>query len=441
MNISLVGLGNLGLPLISCFTKVGYKTLGIDINRDKIDAINQAISPINEPGLQELISKFGGRELEATTDHSRAITETDVTFILTSTPSLPDGSFSNEYVESAIVSLAKAYADVDKGYHLFVISSTVVPESTTNSFIPLIEKYSGKKLNKDFGVVFDPDFVALGQVIKDFQYPDFVLIGESDRKAGDIVENIHKKMCLNNPQIFRMSIINAEIAKVCLNTYITLKISFANSIANLCEKIPGADCDVITSSIGYDKRISPYYFSGGLSFGGPCFPRDTQAFVNISAKYNESAEIISAVTSFNDKQDLHLSDRVFSELSTLENKTVGIIGLAFKEGTPSITGSPSITLIQKLLENNINVVGFDSLSIELTKRVFGDKIEYTESPKFLLEKCGLVVLMIRSQKYKSYIENFSPSKPTCILDCWRIIDVKKVNANYKTIPMGRWIDN
>lgn len=440
MKISLVGLGKLGLPLISCFAKAGYETLGIDIDQNKVNSINSGISPIQEPDLQDLISEFGGYKLKATVDHAKAIQKTDVTFILTSTPSKPDGSFSNCYLELAITSLAKTFANIDKDYHLFVISSTVIPGSIC-SFISLIEKYSAKKLNKDFGIAFDPDFVALGQVIKDFLNPDFVLIGESHKKAGDIVESIHEKMCENNPKIFRMSIINAELAKICLNTYITLKISFANSIANLCEKVPGADCDVITKSIGQDKRISPYYFSGGLAFGGPCFPRDTKAFINISDSYDEDARLIKAIHSLNEYQHLHLLDVVLSKLRQSENKIVGIMGLAFKEGTPAIVGSPAITLINYLLKNDVNVIGYDPLSIESTKEAFGDRINYVTSPELLLEKSGIVVVTYRLKEFKEAIERFDSNHPIIIVDCWRIIDNSVLKTNMEYLPLGRWIED
>ena len=167
---------------------------------------------------------------------------------------------------------------------------------------------------------YDPDFVALGNVIKGFLRPDLVIIGESMPEAGERMEAIHRKLCENKPSISRMSLISAEVAKVCLNVYITFKISIANSIANLCEAIPGADVDAITSAIGADRRISPHYFRGGLSFGGTCFPRDTHAYKAIAAKHNVQADMILAATRVNEYQDRHLAG-----MGLLENPDLNLL--------------------------------------------------------------------------------------------------------------------
>ena len=178
--VSVVGLGKLGLGLSLSFASSGIKVLGVDVNEHVVQSIQRGKSPIVEPRYQELITEVGNR-FEATRSHVEAIEKTDVTFILVATPSIGDGRFSNRYVKSALKSLAEAFGKSTKPYHLFVISSTVVPGSTNKSFIPLLEHYSGKQLNKDFGVCYDPDFVALGSVVKDFLNPDLVVIGESDQ--------------------------------------------------------------------------------------------------------------------------------------------------------------------------------------------------------------------------------------------------------------------
>lgn len=435
--ISLVGLGKLGLPLLACMAKAGYETLGVDIEQHVVEAVNSGRSPISEPGLAELIAEFGGKRLQATLDHRRAISETDVTYVLTATPSNPDGSFSNRHVEAALKALAQAFADIDKEYHLFVISSTVVPGSTMESFVPLIEKYSGKKLNQHFGVAFDPDFVALGNVVKDFLNPDLVIIGESDKRAGDLVEQIHHRMCENDPNVSRMSILNAELAKVCLNVYITTKITFANMISNLCERIPGADCDQITSGIGVDKRISPFYFSGGLGFGGTCFPRDTKAYKQISEKYKLRPTLVEAVDVVNDFQDENLLQFVLREVEGCENQTIGVLGLAFKEKTPVITQSPAIKLIQSLLDQGKSIIAHDPLANEQAKVLFGGQVEFVDTPELLLERSGVCVVTYRSKSFKVAVEGFAPSMPLKILDCWRLIDASFVDSKISIAYLGR----
>ena len=239
--------------------------------------------------------------------------KTDITYILTATPSVQDGSFSNDQIESALKELSLSFSKVNKSNHLFVISSTVMPGSIMTSFIPLIEKISKKKINKDFSVAYCPDTVALGEVINGFQNPDFVIVGESNPNAGLLVKEVHERITKNNPPIRRISIASAEIKKV-NNAYITMKISLVNNLANISEKVFGSDVDEITSTIGLDKRISPYYFKGGMSYGGTCFPRDTFAFNRLSKDLGISTKLFDAVDNINKHQDALLADMVVDNL-------------------------------------------------------------------------------------------------------------------------------
>lgn len=435
--ISVVGLGKLGLCLAACFAERGFETLGLDVEERVVQAVNSGVSPIVEPGLQDLITKLGGKRLRATIYHQEVIENTDITIVLVSTPSNPDGSFSNRYVEAALRSLATALRESEKQYHLFVISSTVMPGSTETAFIPLIERHSGRKLNQDFGVCYDPEFVALGDVINGFLHPDLVLIGESSPDAGARMEAIHRRMYLNEPHIARMSIISAEIAKVCLNAYITLKISYANTIANICECIPGADVDAITQAIGMDRRISPYYFQGGLSFGGLCFPRDTRAFITTAEQYGLEAHLIKAVEQVNRYQDAHLAQVVLREVSALQNKTIGILGLAFKPNTPVITESAAIKLIEELLRHDLRVVAYDPLAIENAKAVFNERIEYVSSAIDCLTQSGVCVLTYCTSEFKQAVENYVPTTPLTLVDGWRIIEPAKLGSKVKYVALGR----
>lgn len=435
--ISVVGLGKLGLCLASCFAEKGFDTIGIDIEERVVDCVNRGEAPFFEPGLGDMIAKHGGNKLRATTLHRKAIENTDITFILVATPSGPDGNFSNRFIEAALQSLAMAFGESNKDYHLFVISSTVMPDSINSTFIPILEKYSGRKLGQDFDVCYDPDFVALGNVINGFFHPDLVVIGETSKEAGKQVEEVHKKICENEPFFSHMSIISAELAKVCLNAYITVKISFANSIANLCEQIPDADVDEITRAIGADKRISPYYFQGGLSFGGTCFPRDTRAYIRVAELFDVQADIIRAVNSVNLYQDQHLINVVLSELENLESKNVGILGLAFTPNTPVITESPAIKLIQGLLNHGIRIIAYDPMAIDNTRVVLGSAIEYTHSVESCLANADICVITLRELKIKHAIESYAFTKTLTLVDCWRMIESTKLDKQVKYVPFGR----
>lgn len=433
--VSVVGLGKLGLGLALCLAESGIETLGVDVNETVVSEINAGRTPIIEPGYQELIEKLDGK-FRATLNHAEAIETTDITFILVATPSIGDGRFSNRYVKSALKSLAEAFGKSKKKNHLFVISSTVVPGSTDKTFIPLIEQTSGKKYKKDFDVCFDPDFVALGTVVRDFKNPDLVIIGESSPDAGARVEAIHNQMCENDPKISRMSIISGEVAKVSLNAYITMKISFANTVANLCERIEGTDVDQITSAIGADKRISPFYLRGGLAFGGTCFPRDTKAFMTISQQYDLDPILLAAVESVNVEQHKHLA-RVVKEYLNEENK-VSVLGIAFKDKTPVTEASPAVNLIQELVIDDVDVTVFDPLAMENAHTFFDDEISYANSIEECLASSPVCVVTLISKEYKNAIENHLPEKPLLIVDCWRQIDSERLHKNVRLISLGRY---
>jgi len=428
--ISLAGLGKLGLCLAAIYAQKGKTVIGVDILPSVVDNINKGITPIVENGLSEAIAEFGGKKLLATLDHKRAITESDITIVLTATPSLPDGSFSNVHVENALRALTIELGNSQKEYHLFVISSTVIPGSIENSFIPLIEKHSGRKLNEGFGICYDPDFVALGCVIRDFRNPEVIVIGESCKKDGETLEKLHTGICDNNPLVRRMSLASAEIAKVSLNAYITLKISFANIIGNICDKVCNANPDDITGAIGLDKRISPYYFRAGLSFGGTCFPRDTWAFNAVLERLEIPLELMRACHEANNYQDKVLAKKVLRQCKRLNVKTVGILGLAFKPDTPVIVESPAIKLINAMLENGIDIVAYDPLAIENAKELFKDTIKYATSVQECMQKARLNVLTVPSKEMAKLIYTYT-STQTEILDCWRILSGSDLPDNLK----------
>ena len=435
--LSLVGLGKLGLGLAACYADCGIDVLGIDIEESVVNAVNDGKSPLMEPGLDQLLAEYGGKTLRATMKHSEAIEHSDITVILVATPSNPDGSFSNRHVEAALQSLATALKESGKENHLFIISSTVMPGSIMGSFVPLIEKYSGRKLNDGFDICFDPDFVALGHVVKGFKKPDLVIVGESNPDAGARVAALHDRMCENEPSVSRMSIESAELAKVCLNAYVCMKISFANSVGNLCESIPGTNVDDITKAIGADKRISPHYFSAGLSFGGTCFPRDTKAYMTLGKKQGVQTEIIESVERVNKHQDSRLSEMVLREVVKGEHRAVGVVGLAFAPGTPVVTESPALKLIQELQKSDLRTVAHDPNAIPATKAVLGSSVEYVNSVENCFDQTSLVVVTLRDASFKEAIESVKPDKEVTVVDCWRILDTEKLDSNIRCIAPGR----
>ncbi|MFA6436769.1 MAG: nucleotide sugar dehydrogenase [Candidatus Paceibacterota bacterium] len=436
--LSVIGLGKLGICAAVCPAYKGYKVLGLDINKRTVDLVNKGKAPVIEPQLQTLIDK-SRNNLRATQDFEKIIKESDVTFLIVPTPSKPDGHFSDKFLKDAFVPLAKHLKD-KKNYHLFVITSTVSPGTTESNLIPLIEKYSGKKLNKDFGICYNPEFIALGSIIKNSLNPDMVLIGESDKKAGNILEKIYKTVCDNNPYIARMSIVSAEITKISLNAYVTMKISFANTLGNLCDRIPGSEVDKISRALGADKRVSPYYLKAGLAFGGPCFPRDGRAFVAFAKKYAYDAKLVKATDAVNRLQIELTIKKIQEVFKNSKNNTVSILGLAYKTDTPVIEESAAIFLIKELLKKKAKISVYDPLAIESTRKVFGKKIDYAKSVKSCINSSSVIIITTPEKEFLKINKNYF-TKLTTVIDCWRILQYKPLGKNVIYDALGKYEKN
>lgn len=360
--ISVIGLGKLGSTMLACFAHKKWEVIGVDINQSFVDTINKGHSPIYEPHVEELIS-INEKRIEATSEIEFAVLHSDISFVIVPTPSVEDGSFSTEYVEVAALDIARALKKKDS-YHVIVITSTVLPGDTA-CIADMIAEESGKKLGEDFGVCYNPDFIALGKIVKDFLNPDMILIGQSDDKAGAFVEEIHRKLVDNDPPIYRMGFHNAELSKISLNAYCTLKITFANTIAEICESMPGGDSDVVLQAVGSDSRVGQKYFKGGLGFAGPCFPRDNRALSHTAKGYGVT-EIFSDVT--DEINEYHKTERITNLLIKYlkEKNTTGVavLGLSYKEDTPVVEESVALSVIKALLKKGIEVSAYDPAAMD-----------------------------------------------------------------------------
>src|SRR5207245_462512 len=237
-------------------------------------------------------------EPDAAKTEPRAPVEANSTLIVVPTPSTEEGGFSIDYVIEAARSIGRGLKAKD-GYHLVVLTSTVLPGSTEYGMIPVLERESGKRCGQDFGVCYSPEFIALGQVIKDFLNPEFLLIGEQDERAGEMLASIYLAVCDNQPKIARMNLVNAELTKISVNAYVTMRISFANMVASLSEQLPGGDVDTVTGALGLDTRIGSRYLKGAVAFGGPCFPRDNQALAYLARQLGQTGALAEAVHAYN----------------------------------------------------------------------------------------------------------------------------------------------
>lgn len=428
----VIGLGKLGAPLAACLAVRGLRVIGVDSDRRKVDAINNRRSPVAEPGLAELLAKIEGR-LTATCDLAAAVAQSDVTFIVVATPSEDGGGFSLRYVEPVCRSIGASLASKD-AYHVVSLTSTVMPGCTDVKVRALLEETSGKRCGQDFGLCYNPEFIALGSVIRDFLNPDMVLIGESDPRAGDTMETLYHQVCENRPAIARMSFVNAEITKLAINTYVTTKISFANMLARISERLPGADVDVVTAALGLDSRIGPKYLKGGVSYGGPCFPRDNLAMAALARQVGTPPDLAQTVDRFNRWQVSWLAD--FAQQHS--KGTIGVLGLTYKPGTDVVEQAFGLLLVQELVRRGVHVIAYDPLGEENSARVLDGKAKLAPVADECITASDLVVVATPWKQFGSISKEVwaRTGAARTVIDCWRMLKHLEHQPGVHYLPLG-----
>jgi len=420
-SLSVIGLGKLGAPMAACFAARGFAVHAVDLNPRKVDAISRGVPPVHEPGLGELLAESVGR-IFATKDIEAAVCASDATFVVVATPSESDGGFSLRYAVPSCESIGRALR-TKSAYHLVVVTSTLMPGSMGGPIKSALERASGKRCGVDFGLCYNPEFIALGTVIRDFYYPDFLLIGESDARAGDVLSEIYKRTCNNSPAFARMNWINAEITKLSVNTYITTKISYANMLARLCEKLPEADVNVVTDALGLDSRIGAKYLKGAVSYGGPCFPRDNRAMAALAARVGASSGLAEATDIFNRAQIKSLAETVKSHRS--ESSVIGILGLTYKPNTDVVEESFGLLLAQELSSANLPVIVYDPSGDAAPVLKNYKNTRVAPSAQECIAESGVVVLATPWQEFRDLPAALwaysGPSAPRVVIDCWRAL--------------------
>ena len=358
-NISVIGLGKLGLCFASVLQSKGFNVFGYEISKELILNIKKNISPFAEKKLQDLMTH--NKPITLCDSEEQCIEKTDLTVLVLPTPSLESGEFSNEFLITALEKCAKALMKKNT-YHLFSIISTVSPQSTNNVLIPLIEKVSKKKCGLDFGVCYNPSFIALGSVIKNITQPDFVLLGESDERAGEQLLLIYTQLISSSIPIQRMSIISAEITKIALNAYVTMKISFANFIKLISNHYSEADAGKITQALGSDRRIGHAFLRPGTPYGGPCFPRDNRCFAKFVDNIGLESSLALATDKINNLTKESLIQNIISQLNNKSPNRVVVYGIAYKKDTTVCEESFALDLLNSLSKlSTFSIAVFDEM--------------------------------------------------------------------------------
>ncbi|MDR1510877.1 MAG: nucleotide sugar dehydrogenase [Synergistaceae bacterium] len=421
MNVSVIGLGKLGLCTAACIASKGHCVAGVDKDESVIETLKDRRCLVRENALPELLNESFER-ISFSSSVEEAIFSTDVTLIIVPTPSDRDGVFSNE----AVVSVLREAGSVlkrKKDFHVVDVVSTVMPGSSEKEFIPLLENMTGKKCGIDFGFAYNPEFIALGSVIHDFLNPDLVLIGSSDDRTGECLRNLYESFVDSSPKFAVMSLINAEITKLALNCYVTMKITYANELARLCGAIDGANVDVVSEALGADTRIGGRCLKGGLGFAGPCFPRDNIAFQKLSSAVGAELFLPSQVVKSNDFIVDYLFDIVDERIEN--GAALALLGFSYKAGTHICECSQSLKLMNRFLEAGYLVLAHDPMAkIDVPLRYKGS-VTVCDDPLDAVISAKGVLLLTPWTIYASMDLKILERKlahPIHFFDCWRALE-------------------
>jgi UDPglucose 6-dehydrogenase len=437
---SVFGLGKLGASMAAAIGSRGLDVIGVDINQKAVDLVNEGHAPVQETDLEKYISTYSDR-IKATMSHEEAVLKTDLSFVIVPTPSDERGAFSLQYAAWAFKAIGKALAKKDT-YHNVVLTSTVLPGATRQALIPILEKESGKTAGKDFGVCYSPEFIALGSVIRDFLNPDFTLVGEIDDRAGSQLAECYSRIMPNQPPCQRMSLENAELTKIAVNTYVTTKITFANMLADLCERIPGGDVDVVSNALGMDARIGRKYLTGAIGYGGPCFPRDNVALSFIARAMGTKADLAETT----DHANRTLAEKITNRLRHLisDGTTVAVLGLSYKPFAHIVEESQGVALAKALSRAGARVVGYDPLANEMARNELHDQALVLDSLEECLAQATVVVVTTPDPAFKDLTaKDFgADDREVTVIDFWRILrDALSGQKNVRYIPIGQSVDD
>jgi UDPglucose 6-dehydrogenase len=438
--ISVVGTGYVGLCTAVSFALRGFKVVASDSDPGKVAKISQGIPPFHEPDLSEMLKKTikNGSLQCLNFETEKIILETDITFVAVGTPSLPDSSIDLQFIDAASRDIGKILRQKNQ-YHVIAIKSTVIPGTTQNRVKGILEQESEKRCGVDFGLCMNPEFLRQGSAFYDTFHADRIVIGEYDRKSGDTLENLYKTFYNEGiPPLIRTTLATAELIKYASNSMLATKISFINTIANICEQIPSADVKVVATAMGLDKRIGPLFLDAGLGYGGSCFPKDIKALIACSKTFGYTPELLESVDNLNKTQPLRAVQKCKEQLLNLEGKNIAILGLAFKPDTDDIREARAIPIINQLLKEGANVTAYDPVAIPKAKIIFKQKIQYATSAINCLKNADCAILVTEWEEFKKltpedFIENM---KQPNLIDGRRIYNPEEFKEKLKFTAIG-----
>lgn len=430
MKLAFIGSGYVGLVSAAGYANLGNSCVCIDVDKKKVQMINDAISPIYENGLVELLSELRkNNKLRASHNYSD-IKECSIIFICVGTPSKKNGSIDLSYIESSAREIGKIIHGAPD-FRVVIVKSTVVPGTTLDFVLPILEEASGKKAGVDFGIAMMPEFLKEGSALMDFEKPDRIVVGAQDEKTFAKIRELNLQIKCEK---FEVPIPVAEMIKYASNSFLATKISFINQLANLCDKID-LDIDLVAKGMGLDSRINPHFLKAGPGYGGSCFPKDVSALMAFSAKKGVEPTLLEAVTEINYLQPLRMIELAKNEVD-LNGLHVSILGLSFKPDTDDIRESPALKLVSELEKMNCKISAYDPKAMDNFRKLHA-KIIYCKSIEDALKDSRACFIVTDWKEFKKPISFYEAHMANpLIIDSRRILDVSAI-GRAKYLAIGR----
>ncbi|MGK0701221.1 UDP-glucose dehydrogenase family protein [Priestia flexa] len=428
MKISVVGTGYVGLVTGVALSHIGHDVTCIDIDENKVQKMCQGISPIYEPGLEELmVHNIGDGRLHFTTKHEEGFANADAIYIAVGTPEKEDGSANLSFIEQVVKDISNHVKS-----DIVIVTKSTVPVGTNDYIKSLLLKELPETVNVE--VVSNPEFLREGSSVHDTFHGDRIVIGAESEAASRLVEEINKPFGI---PIYKTDIKSAEMIKYASNAFLATKISFVNEIANICEKL-GANIESVSEGMGMDKRIGSMFLQAGIGYGGSCFPKDTKALTQIASNIHHDFKLLKAVIEVNNKQQDLLVEKARTRFGRLEGKKIAILGLAFKPNTDDMREAASIVVSQHLIEEGVEVIAYDPIATENAKRILPGAVTFTTTLEQAIQNTDAIFILTDWAEFKELDINVYKNhmKHAVIFDgrnCYELEEMKKYGVEYHSV--------
>jgi len=435
MKIGIIGLGFVGLSFASVLASKGYSIIGVDTDKEKLEKIKNGIVPFYEPKLQSMLRRSLNVGLKVSSN-ILAIKKCNLIFVTVGTPQKRNGEIDLTMIKNVTNKIGKL---LSKTQHkpIVIIKSTVIPGTTQNVILPILQRISGKNVGKDFGLLTNPEFLRETMAVNDTLHPHVIVLGGDNdiflKKVRRFYSNLHHSV-----PIVLTNYSTAEIIKYANNSFLATKISFINQIASICEEIPDANIDDVAKTIGLDPRIGNLFLDAGPGYGGSCLPKDVKAIINFSTKAGINPTLLTAVEKTNKQQINSIIKLIKQNIGKIHGRKIAVLGIAFKPETDDIRDSVSVEFVNRLIKLGAKITIHDPKAIENAKKIFNNKIKYQKSVSTAVKDCKCAIIMTAWKQYeKINNKTIEHMDKKFIIDSRRIISDKKLNAKYFAIGLGQ----